>query len=222
MRSRPCVHGSTGSLPMRRRARRSCAGRSPARSRASRCALRVVERAAVEQLAAAAELRAEADPAYAPRAARGRGRAPQRLAAARRGARALARGGRHRRCDARAGVAGRASLRDRLRAIVTGRPADDGAAGPRSSIGVEAVVRAAAERAAERTPRAWRERSPARPCSTTAPGLDARLRRSSRPRGRGGARLAGRRPRPRPRGGGLEARDRAARLARRQRGRASP
>ena len=144
---------------MLRRERRWCAGRCEARSRAFPFGQRAVERAAVEQLAAAAELRAEADAAYAEalREVEGALRSGSLL----RGE-VLARwhevvgtGDVMRALESRVGW-----LRDRLKSIVTGGPAADAELKLTVENRLEAVVRTAAERAAERTARAWRERVP--------------------------------------------------------------
>ena len=116
-----------------------------------------VERAAVEQLSAAAELRAEADAAYAEalREVEGALRSGSLL----RGE-VLARwhevvgtGDVMRALETRVGW-----LRDRLKSVVTGAPAADAELKATVENRVEAVVRTAAERAAERTARAWRHR----------------------------------------------------------------
>jgi len=131
----------------------------------------VVERASMEQLTAAAELRAEADAAYAD--ALREVEAALRSGSLLRGE-VLARwhevvgtGDVMRALETRVGWA-----RDRLKSLVTGRaPADDEL---REAVEnrVEAVVRAAGERAAERTARAWRERVPGRALLDRATGLD--------------------------------------------------
>jgi hypothetical protein len=130
-----------------------------------------VERAAVEQLTAAGELQAEVDAAYtaALREVEGALRSGSLL----RGE-VLARwhevvgtGDVMRALESRVGW-----MRDRIRGLVTRKaPADDEL---RASVEnrVEAVVLAAAERAAERTARAWRERVPGRALVTETPGLD--------------------------------------------------
>ena len=131
----------------------------------------VVERAAVDQLSAAAELRADVDAAYvgALREVEGALRSGSLL----RGE-VLARwhevvgtGDVMRALETRVGW-----VRDRLRSLVTGAPAasDD----LRSTVEnrVEAVVRSAAERAAERTARAWRERVVGRALLAGDHGLD--------------------------------------------------
>ena len=116
-----------------------------------------VERAAVEQLSAAAELRAEADAAYAEalREVEGALRSGSLL----RGE-VLARwhevvgtGDVMRALETRVGW-----LRDRLKSVVTGAPSADAELKATVENRVEAVVRTAAERAAERTARAWRDR----------------------------------------------------------------
>jgi hypothetical protein len=63
-------------------------------------------------------------------------------------------------------------LRDRLKSIVTGAPAADAELKVAVEHRVEAVVRTAAERAAERTARAWRERVPGRGLLLEATGLE--------------------------------------------------
>jgi energy-coupling factor transporter ATP-binding protein EcfA2 len=117
----------------------------------------VVEAAVVQQLSAAAELRAEADAAYA--AAGQEVEAALRSGSLLRGE-VLARwhevigtGDVMRGLESRVGWA-----RDRLKGLISGQPADDSDLQEAVENRVEAVVRAAAERAAERTARAWRER----------------------------------------------------------------
>jgi len=131
----------------------------------------VVERAAVEQLSAAAELRAEADMAYAEalREVEGALRSGSLL----RGE-VLARwhevvgtGDVMRALETRVGW-----LRDRLKSIVLGAPAVDAELKVTVEHRVEAVIRTAAERAAERTAQAWRERVPGRALLTIAPELE--------------------------------------------------
>jgi len=131
----------------------------------------VVERAAMEQLAAAAELRAEADLAYAD--ALREVEAALRSGSLLRGE-VLARwhevvgtGDVMRALETRVGW-----LRDRLKSVVTGAPAADAELKVAVEHRVEAVVRTAAERAAERTARAWRERVPGRALLLNAPGLE--------------------------------------------------
>ncbi len=131
----------------------------------------VVERAAMEQLAAAAELRAEADVAYAE--ALREVETALRSGSLLRGE-VLARwhevvgtGDVMRALETRVGW-----LRDRLKSIVTGAPAADAALKETVEHRVEAVVRTAAERAAERTARAWRERVPGRALLVDAPALE--------------------------------------------------
>jgi energy-coupling factor transporter ATP-binding protein EcfA2 len=131
----------------------------------------VVERAAMEQLAAAAELRAEADIAY--------GDALREVETALRSGsllrgEVLARwhevvgtGDVMRALETRVGW-----LRDRLKSIVTGAPAADAELKETVEHRVEAVVRTAAERAAERTARAWRERVPGRALLLDVPDLE--------------------------------------------------
>jgi energy-coupling factor transporter ATP-binding protein EcfA2 len=130
-----------------------------------------VERAAVEQLSAAAELRAEADAAYA-EALREVEQA-LRSGSLLRGE-VLARwhevvgtGDVMRALESRVGW-----VRDRLKSVVTGAPAADAELKLTVENRVEAVVRTAAERAAERTARAWRERVSGRALLATAPELE--------------------------------------------------
>ncbi|HUP31906.1 MAG TPA: hypothetical protein VM184_02650 [Gaiellaceae bacterium] len=130
-----------------------------------------VERAAVEQLSAAAELRAEADAAYAE--ALREVEAALRSGSLLRGE-VLARwhevvgtGDVMRALESRVGW-----LRDRLRSIVTGGPAADAELKLTVENRVEAVVRTAAERAAERTAQAWRDRVPGRALLVAAPELE--------------------------------------------------
>jgi energy-coupling factor transporter ATP-binding protein EcfA2 len=131
----------------------------------------VVEAAVVQQLSAAAELRAEADAAYA--AAGQEVEAALRSGSLLRGE-VLARwhevigtGDAMRALETRIGWA-----RDRLRSVLSGQPADDGELREAVENRVEAVVRAAAERAAERTARAWRERLAGQGLLAEATGLD--------------------------------------------------
>src|SRR5918994_505479 len=130
-----------------------------------------VEGAAMEQLAAAPDLRAEADLAYAD--ALREVEAALRSGSLLRGE-VLARwhevvgtGDVMRALETRVGW-----LRDRLKSVVTGAPAADAELRATVENRVEAVVRAAAERAAERTARAWRERVPGRALLLEAPGLE--------------------------------------------------
>jgi energy-coupling factor transporter ATP-binding protein EcfA2 len=131
----------------------------------------VVESAAVQQLSAAAELRAEADAAYA--AAGREVEVALRSGSLLRGE-VLARwhevvgtGDVMRSLESRVGWA-----RDRLRNLVTGKPAADHELREAVENRVEAVVGAAAERAAERTARAWRERVAGRALLEGTTGLD--------------------------------------------------
>jgi energy-coupling factor transporter ATP-binding protein EcfA2 len=130
-----------------------------------------VEGAAVQQLSAAAELRAEADAAYA--AAGREVEAALRSGSLLRGE-VLARwhevvgtGDVMRALESRVGWA-----RDRLRSVVSGKPAADDELREAVENRVEAVVRAAAERAAERTARTWRERVAGRALLDGTTGLD--------------------------------------------------
>ena len=131
----------------------------------------VVEAAVVQQLSTAAELRAEVDAAYA--AAGHEVEAALRSGSLLRGE-VLARwhevigtGDVMRSLESRVGWA-----RDRLKSLISGKPADDGDLQEAVENRVEAVVRAAAERAAERTPRAWRERLAGEALLAEATGLD--------------------------------------------------
>ena len=131
----------------------------------------VVERAAVEQLSAAAELRAEADAAYAE--ALREVEAALRSGSLLRGE-VLARwhevvgtGDVMRALETRVGW-----LRDRLKSVITGAPAADAELKLTVENRVEAVVRTAAEQAAERTARAWRDRVPGRALLERAPELE--------------------------------------------------
>ena len=130
-----------------------------------------VERAALEQLTAAGELRAEVDAAYG--AALREVDTALRSGSLLRGE-VLARwhevvgtGDVMRAIESRVGL-----VRDRLRSLVTGAPAGSGELVDAVENRVEAVVRAAAERAAERTARAWRERVPGKALVESAPSLD--------------------------------------------------
>src|SRR6187551_574525 len=131
----------------------------------------VVENAVVQQLLAAAELRAEVDAAYA--AAGQEVEAALRSGSLLRGE-VLARwhevigtGDAMRALESRVGWA-----RDRLRSVFTGKPSDDGELREAVENRVEGVVRAAAERAAERTARAWRERLAGRALLDGTTGFD--------------------------------------------------
>jgi energy-coupling factor transporter ATP-binding protein EcfA2 len=131
----------------------------------------VVEGAAVEQLSAAAELRAEADAAYT--AAGREVEVALRSGSLLRGE-VLARwhevvgtGDVMRTLESRVGWA-----RDRLKSLVTGKPAAEEELREAVEDRVEGVVRAAAERAAERTARAWRERLAGRALLDGTTGLD--------------------------------------------------
>jgi hypothetical protein len=131
----------------------------------------VVESAAVEQLSTAAELRAEADAAYA--AAGREVEVALRSGSLLRGE-VLARwhevvgtGDVMRTLESRVGWA-----RDRLKSLVSGKPAAEEELREAVEDRVEGVVRAAAERAAERTARAWRERLAGRALLEGTTGLD--------------------------------------------------
>jgi Dynamin family len=130
-----------------------------------------VERAAADQLTAASELRSELDSAYAE--ALREVETALRSGSLLRGE-VLARwhevvgtGDVMRALESRVGW-----VRDRLRSLVTGSPAADAELRVTVENRVEAVVRSAAERAAERTARAWRERVSGRALLESAPGLD--------------------------------------------------
>jgi energy-coupling factor transporter ATP-binding protein EcfA2 len=130
-----------------------------------------VEDAAVEQLSAAAELRAEADSAYA--AAGREVETALRSGSLLRGE-VLARwhevvgtGDVMRTLESRVGWA-----RDRLKGLVSGKPAAEDELREAVEDRVEGVIRAAAERAAERTARAWRERVAGRALLDGTTGLD--------------------------------------------------
>jgi energy-coupling factor transporter ATP-binding protein EcfA2 len=64
-------------------------------------------------------------------------------------------------------------LRDRLRSLVTGAPAAEEELRTAVQVGVDAVVLAAADRAAEHAARAWRAEAPGRPLLDGAGRLDA-------------------------------------------------
>ena len=130
-----------------------------------------VERAVADQLAAAAELRADVDLAYA--AARREVEDALRSGSLLRGE-VLARwhdvvgtGDVMRALQSRIG-----SARDRLKSIVTGKPGADEELRVAVEHRLEAVVRAAGERAAERVARSWRERVAGRALLEATPGLD--------------------------------------------------
>ena len=130
-----------------------------------------VERAVADQLSAAAELRAEIDLAYA--GARREIEEALRSGSLLRGEvlerwhDVVGTGDVMRALQSRIGAA-----RDRLKSIVTGKPG----AGEELRVAVEhrleAVVRAAGERAAERVARSWRERDAGRALLEATPGLD--------------------------------------------------
>jgi hypothetical protein len=130
-----------------------------------------VERAAVEQLSVASELRADVDAAYA-------GAAREVEGALRSGSllrgEVLARwhevvgtGDVMRALESRVGW-----VRDRLRSLVTGASSADAELRMTVENRLEAVIYSAAERAAERTARAWRERVPGRALLSDTTGLD--------------------------------------------------
>jgi hypothetical protein len=131
----------------------------------------VVERAAVEQLNAASELRAELDSAYT--SALREVETALRSGSLLRGE-VLARwhevvgtGDVMRALETRVGW-----LRDQLKGLLSATPSADAELRVAVENRVESVVRAAAERAAERTAGAWRERVPGRALLEGAPELD--------------------------------------------------
>ena len=131
----------------------------------------VVERAAVDQLSAASELRAELDAAYA--VALREVDSALRSGSLLRGE-VLARwhevvgtGDVMRALETRVGW-----VRDRLKGMFTGAPSGDAELRSAVENRVEAVVRTAAERAAERTARAWREGGAGRALVESAPELE--------------------------------------------------
>jgi hypothetical protein len=129
-----------------------------------------VERALAEQLAAAAELRAETDLAYA--TARREVEDALRSGALLRGEvlerwyEVVGTGDVMRALQSRIGVA-----RDRLKSILTGKPGADEELRAAVEHRLEAVVRAAGERAAERVTRAWGERVAGRALIDASPEL---------------------------------------------------
>jgi hypothetical protein len=130
-----------------------------------------VEAAVMEQISAAAELRAEADAAYS--AAGREVETALRSGSLLRGE-VLARwhevvgtGDVMRSLESRVGWA-----RDRLKSLVTGKPAAEEELRVVVEDRVEGVVRAAVERAAERTARAWRDRVPGRALLDGTTGFD--------------------------------------------------
>jgi hypothetical protein len=129
-----------------------------------------VERAVAEQLAAAAELRAEADLAYA--TARREVEDALRSGALLRGEvlerwyEVVGTGDVMRALQSRIGAA-----RDRLKSILTGKPGADEELRAAVEHRLEAVVRAAGERAAERVTRAWGEHAAGRALIDATPEL---------------------------------------------------
>jgi hypothetical protein len=147
-----------------RRTLRGAIGSVPGRTAA-------IERAAAEQLAVAAELTAEVDAAYA--ASVREIEEALRSGSLLRGE-VLARwhevvgtGDIMRGLESRVGWA-----RDRLKSLLTGKPAADEELREAVEDRVEAVVRAAAERGAERTARAWRDRAAGQALLDGTTGLD--------------------------------------------------
>ena len=131
--------------------------------------VRAVTRAAEEQLAAAAELEAEVERTYA--AALEEIEEALESGSLLRGE-VLARwhdivgtGDLMRALETRVGW-----LRDRVRSVVTGRPPVDAELKAAVETSVETVVRAAADRASERTVAAWRERVPGKAVLAAASG----------------------------------------------------
>ena len=130
-----------------------------------------VERAAVDQLAAAGELRSEVDRAYA--SALREVDAALRSGSLLRGEvlsrwhEVVGTGDFMRAIESRVGL-----VRDRLKSFVSGSGSAEGELRAAVEDRVEAVVRAAAERAAEATARAWRDRVPGRALLSEEPGLD--------------------------------------------------
>ena len=127
--------------------------------------------AAAEQLAAASELRSEVDAAYA--GALRDVEEAMRSGSLLRGE-VLARwhevigtGDVMRALESRVGW-----VRDRVKSIVTGKPAADEELRVAVENRIEAVIRAAAERASERTSRAWRERTPGRALLSDSTAFD--------------------------------------------------
>ena len=149
-----------------------------------------VERAVAEQLAAAAELPGRDRPGVRRCTARDRRRPAERRPSARRGACALVRRRRDRRCHA--GVAdtnriGSGSVEEHPhRQAGRGRRAARRGRAP-----LEAVIQAAAERAAERVSAHGANTPPARLCSTASPELARAGGASAGRHGGTGARLAG-------------------------------
>ena len=211
--SGPCARGSTGSQRTRRPATHSCAGRCAAPSRACRCARSSSSGRRWSSL--------RRRPSFARRPTSPTPRRCGRSSALRSGSllrgEVLARwhevvgtGDVMRALETRVGW-----LRDRLKSIVTGAPAADAELKVAVEHRIEAVVRTAAERAAERTARAWRERVPGRALLLEDTGLERatnELAAAAEDEG-----LAGRRLRARQRRGCVEALDGAAGVARRQR-----
>ena len=127
--------------------------------------------AAAEQLAAASELRSEVDAAYA--GALRDVEEAMRSGSLLRGE-VLARwhevigtGDVMRALESRVGW-----MRDRVKSVVTGKPAADEELRVAVENRIEAVIRAAAERASERASRAWRERTPGRALLSDSTAFD--------------------------------------------------
>jgi hypothetical protein len=127
--------------------------------------------AAAEQLAAASELRSEVDAAYA--GALRDVEEAMRSGSLLRGE-VLARwhevigtGDVMRALESRVGW-----VRDRVKSVVTGKPAADEELRVAVENRIEAVIRAAAERASERASRAWRERTPGRALLSDSTAFD--------------------------------------------------
>jgi energy-coupling factor transporter ATP-binding protein EcfA2 len=131
----------------------------------------VVERAAMEQLAVAAELRSDVDLAYADSLREVetalRNGSLLRGEVLARWHEVVGTGDVMRALETQVG-----RLRDRLKSVVTGAPSADAELKETVEHRVEAVVRTAAERAAERTARAWRDRVPGRALLEGDAGLE--------------------------------------------------
>ena len=130
-----------------------------------------VERAAADQLTAASDRRSELDSAY-PEALREvetalRSGSLLRGEVLARWHEVVGTGDVMRALESRVGW-----VRDRLRSVLTGSPAADAEVRVTVENRVEAVVRCAAERAAERTAQAWRERVSGRTLLESVTGLD--------------------------------------------------
>ena len=138
-----------------------------------------VARAAAEQLAAASELRTEADAAYAGALREVddalRGGSLLRGEVLSRWHEVVGTGEFMRALESRVGW-----VRDRLKSAITGKPAADEELRVAVENRVEAVIRAAAERASERTARAWRDREAGKPLLAETGALDRASRELDR------------------------------------------